>query len=135
VIAVSIAYGIVYLIIAKLIFNMESNRPSGIIFQLGWLFSILGFYCYFWIKGGQTTGMRAWGIKLVSTRIANPEIINPEIINIEEGTITLGQALIRACLSPIGWLCCLSALIDTKKQCLHDHWSHTQLILIKKDMT
>ncbi len=116
--AVSIAYGLVYIGIAKLLFGMTSDRATGFIFQLGWLLSIAAFFCYFWIKGGQTTGMRAWRIK---------------ITNANGGPPSLKQSLLRFVLSPIGWLCCVSALFDAQKQCLHDRWSQTQLIMLEKE--
>ena len=40
--------------------------------DLGWLFIpyltliYLSFFCYFWIKTGQTLGMASWKIKLIS---------------------------------------------------------------------
>jgi len=118
--AVSIAYGLIYIGIAKLIFGVTTDRATGTAFQLGWLLTLTGFFCYFWMKGSQTTGMRAWRMKIVNT----------------DGNVpTLVQCLTRFVLAPIGWLCFFTALFDTKKQCLHDKLSQTQLILLDKEKT
>ena len=115
--AVSMAYGIVYLGIAKLIFQMETDRASGLLFQLGWPLTIFLFFCYFWKKGGQTTGMRAWRVQLLTA----------------EGTApTIAQCALRFLLALIGWLLFFSAWFDDNRQLLHDRWSKTQLILLPK---
>jgi uncharacterized RDD family membrane protein YckC len=118
IIAVCIAYGVFYIIIGKFVFNMESDRPSGLFFQVGWLATVIGFYSYFWIKGGETTGMRAWHVK---------------ITDLNGNTPNLAQCLIRLITSPIGWLFFFTALFDKNKQSLHDRLSRTQLRLIPKE--
>jgi len=118
IIAVCIAYGIAYIAIGKLVFSMEADRPSGLFYQIGWLATVIGFYTYFWMKGGQTTGMRAWRVQ-ITTLDGNPPLFS--------------QCVIRFFVSPIGWLLCLSALFDNNKQCLHDKLSKTQLILLSKE--
>lgn len=117
-VAVSIAYGLIYLGIAKLIFGVNSDRATGLLFQLGWLASIASFYVYFWMKGGQTTGMRAWRI---------------QITNLAGDAPSLKQALLRFLLAPLGWLCFFTAFFDPQQQCLHDKLSATQLILLKQE--
>ncbi len=115
--AVSIAYGLLYTGIAKLLFLMDSDRATGFLFQLGWLLSIVGFFCYFWMKGGQTTGMRAWKMKITTTQGDSP---------------ALKQCLLRFFLAPIGWLCFFTAFFNHNQYCLHDQWSQTELRLLKE---
>jgi uncharacterized RDD family membrane protein YckC len=115
--AVSMAYGLIYIGISKLVFGIEADRATGIVFQLGWLLSLFGFYAYFWIRGGQTTGMRAWRV---------------QIVNLENKAPSLLQCCVRFILSPLGWLLFITSFFDDKKQCLHDKLSKTQLILLSK---
>lgn len=116
--AVSMAYGILYMAIAKWLFQVDNDRAEGLLFQLGWLFSVVGFFCYFWIKGGQTTGMRAWKTKIVNEQNTRPSV---------------GQCLLRILLAPIGWLLFFSSFFDSQQRCLHDIGSKTQLILLDKN--
>ena len=48
-----------------------------------------GFYTFFWIYEGQTLGMRAWNLRLISTQ-------NPRI--------TLREALLRFVVSLLSWI-------------------------------
>jgi uncharacterized RDD family membrane protein YckC len=115
--AVSIGYGLIYLAIGKLVFHMNVDRPAGIVFQLGWLLSIVGFFCYFWMRGGQTTGMRAWRVQITNGNGNAP---------------TIGQCLLRFILAPLGWLLFFTFWLNPNRQMLHDQWSNTRLILLPK---
>ena len=89
--------------------------------QLLTIFCIVGFFCLFWLKNGQTLGMQAWRIKLV---------------NFEGGPPSFGKALLRcggaflstACLG-LGYLWCL---FDRNNRYWHDYLSRTELILLPK---
>lgn len=81
---------------------------------------ILGFYSYFWCKAGQTLGMRAWRLLLVT----------------KEGTpLSLGQALSRALLALGGlgnfWLW----LRWGKGLALQDQLTSTQMIVLTKEQS
>ncbi len=79
------------------------------------------FFCGFWLKSGQTLGMQAWRIKLVSTDGSRPRV---------------GQALLR-CLGAIlsasalglGYLWCV---VDSNGRYWHDYLSRTKLIMLPK---
>ena len=117
IIAVCIAYGVIYIIVGKFVFNMVSDRPSGLFYQIGWLATVIGVYSYFWMKGGETTGMRAWHV---------------EITDLHGNTPSLIKCLVRLLTSPIGWLLFFTALFDNNQQGLHDRLSQTQLRLVPK---
>ncbi|MGH1484808.1 MAG: RDD family protein [Cellvibrionaceae bacterium] len=117
--AVSMAYGLVYIGISKLLFNISTDRATGTLFQLGWLLSIFGFYYYFWTRGGQTTGMRAWRVQIISIKGSN--------------TPTIAQCIIRFCLAAVGWALFVSYFFDNEKCMLHDRWSHTRLLIVEKE--
>jgi uncharacterized RDD family membrane protein YckC len=82
-------------------------------------FAILG---WFWVHGGQTLGMRAWRLRLVSAT--------------NNGPVSWQQALKRFAAALLSW-CCLGAgflwaLFDREKRTWHDRLSGTRLILMPK---
>ena len=85
------------------------------------LLSCVAFYCWFWLKSGQTLGMLAWRLRL-ETLGAN--------------TLNLRQALIRWCAAwpsflffGIGYIW---IFIDKNGDALHDKISNTKVILLPK---
>ncbi len=85
---------------------------------------IVGFFCGFWMRGGQTIGMRAWRLKLV--RDGAPG-----------GTISLPRALGRlaaACLAalPAG-LGYIWILIDRRDLAWHDRLSGTRVVHLPRE--
>ena len=111
------AYGLVYIAISKWLFAVEADHATGLLFQLGWLLTIFSFFSYFWKRAGQTTGMRAWRVKLVSVNAKAPSI---------------QQCALRFLLAAIGWLCFFTAWRHPQRQMIHDQRSGTQLILLPK---
>ncbi|MEJ2115922.1 MAG: RDD family protein [Gammaproteobacteria bacterium] len=75
------------------------------------------FFAWFWIRGGQTLGMRTWKIKLIT----------------EDGSkLTWGKALIRFVIAMLSWLALglgfLWCLWDKQHRTWHDIASKTRLI-------
>ncbi len=90
-------------------------------FGLGWMFSMIAFYWFFWMRAGQTIGMRTWRLKLVSR---------------QEDSISHGQCLVRILVGPIslgllgvGYLWCL---INKNKAAWHDIASKTKVVQLPK---
>ncbi len=88
----------------------------------GWPMSLIAFYWFFWRRGGQTIGMRAWRIKLV---------------DLEGKRRSHLQCLIRLLTAPIsfftfglGFFWCL---IDKQGATAHDRISKTQVLIIPKN--
>ena len=79
----------------------------------------LGFFLLFWRKGGQTLGMRAWKIKLVTDSDTAPGYV---------------QLLVRAVSAAVGiallGLGVLWSLVDRDRLAVHDRLSHTRLVLL-----
>ena len=99
----------------------EEQVLSTYMVQLLTLSSVAGFFCLFWLRGGQTLGMQAWRIKLVDSEGNDP---------------TLTKALLR-CLGAAVSLACLGLgyfwrLFDKNSQYWHDYISGTRLILLPK---
>jgi len=94
---------------------------DGYWFQLGWLAVIMGFYVFFWRRGGQTLGMRAWRIRLESVDGALPD---------------LKQCLLRCVVAPpalavaaVGYLWCL---VDRQGATLPDRLTQTRVVVVPK---
>lgn len=81
----------------------------------------IGFFTYFWVHGGQTLGMRAWRIQLVS-QSGRP--------------VTLPQALVRCAAALVSvtalGLGFLWILWDPQHRAWHDYWSGTRLVLLPR---
>jgi uncharacterized RDD family membrane protein YckC len=79
------------------------------------------FFVGFWVKGGQTLGMQAWRIKLVTQ---------------DGGDVSPARALLRALLATLSAACLglgyAWSLVDRDKRYWHDMLSGTRLILLPK---
>lgn len=88
-------------------------------FQIYLLMISFFYFGGFWKYGGQTLGMRAWGIE----------------IRAAQGTVTWGQAAQRFILALISLLVFglgfLWSLWDKQRCCWHDLASHTYLIKVQ----
>ena len=95
---------------------------SGPLLTLGWLLTLLAFYCFFWLKVGQTIAMKAWRLKLVAR---------------SGQALTLGKCVLRATLGLIGFLAAglsyIWILFDRDKLALHDRLSGTAIIVIDRN--
>lgn len=119
--ALSMAYGGVALAISRFLLSNEEKFVSGTLFQVGWLVVLLGFFCYFWMRAGQTLGMRAWRLQIIRAGTHNTRAMP-----------SLPQCIGRCLLAPLGLLLCITGLFRADRQCLHDLWTGTQLILLDK---
>ncbi len=83
------------------------------------LLTAMAFFCWFWLKNGQTLGMQAWRIKLVTL----------------EGTApSARQVLVRSLAAPLSAACFglgyLWCLVDRNGCYWHDYLSGTKLVLL-----
>ena len=119
--AVSMGYGAIGVALSQWLSGAESvgtTSPLHLLFQLGWLVVVVGFFCFFWMKAGQTLGMRAWRLKIVKEETVD--------------TPSLQQCLGRCVLAPIGLTSFFIGLLRNDKQCIHDIFTKTQVILLPK---
>ena len=79
----------------------------------------VSFFSWFWIKNGQTLGMQAWRIKLISTDGKN--------IDLKQASIRLLAAIVSAGVFGLGYLW---ILLEAKNRSWHDIISKTRLILL-----
>ncbi len=85
------------------------------------LLIIIVFFSGFWIKAGQTLGMRAWRLRLYSTC---------------SDRISLTQCLLRCFAAVLSWLCLGLGywwiLFDRQKLSWPDRLSNTRLLVVPK---
>lgn len=89
---------------------------------IGWVLIMMGFYGLFWRRFGQTLGMRAWRLKLVTE---------------SGGTPSWRECWLRcllACLSFAAFgLGYFWRWLDPEKATFHDRFSGTRVMLLPKD--
>ncbi len=94
------------------------NHPTSLMSFQFYLIAITYFYLtFFWLKTGQTPGLRTWQLQLLR----------------EDGyLLTRHDANLRfmwaALLFPVSWLW---LLFSPKKQFLHDQLAHTKIVPLK----
>ncbi len=84
----------------------------------GWVLAwIVGFFLWFWKRGGQTIGMRAWRLRIYNTK---------------DTPITWGRLILRL-IASLGGLGTLLVLFDFKhKQSLQDRVAGTEVLQLSK---
>lgn len=86
------------------------------LFALGFL-----FFAWFWTHGGQTLGMRAWRLRVVTE---------------QGGAIGWRQATLRFAAALLSWICLGAgfwwALLDPQQRAWHDRLSRTRLVVMPK---
>tara|TARA_B100000519_G_C14213608_1_gene423840 strand:+ start:172 stop:663 length:492 start_codon:yes stop_codon:yes gene_type:complete len=101
--------------------QLETNPYlSNLLFSF-MIFSCVSFYCWFWLKSGQTLGMLAWRLRLETT---------------SGNSLKTKQVLVRWLVSWPSFLFLglgyLWLYIDRNGDTLHDKLSGTKVILIPK---
>ena len=96
--------------------TQEIRLPAGAV-QVVVILCIALFYWIFWRRGGQTLGMQAWRIKLVS--IEGAQLTTPQI------ALRLVGALLSGLIVGILW-----KYLDRDGYYWHDRLSKTHLILL-----
>ena len=100
------------------------DKPDLIVrtlYQLYLLVICFFYYAGFWVRGGQTLGLRTWRMKLVSN---------------DGGPITWAMALKRFVYALLALICLgmgfLWVLHDRENLTWHDRWSGTRLVQLPK---
>jgi len=107
-----------------LILIPEVLRSTPVMEVMKILWYLLVSYIYFagfWLKGGQTAGMKTWKITLVA---------------MQGGKLTVRQVTVRFFAAILSWtlagLGFLWVIVDRDHLSLHDHLSRSKLVVIKK---
>lgn len=98
---------------------VEGARLNAKLVQVLTLVTVWCFFAVFWRKSGQTLGMQAWRIQLISADGSNPS--SGQLLRRGAGAL-----LSAACLG-LGYFWCL---FDSKGRYWHDQLSGTELKLL-----
>ncbi len=115
-----LAFSLAFFIVAVvLIIFFEKQSQNNLFIFASTLISTYFYFTWSWVKGGQTLGMRAWGVRIVQNSGKN---------------VTHKQALIRFILAifsfTIGGFGFIYQLFNADNLTWHDRLSHT--LLVKK---
>lgn len=123
--AISFCYGWLVLMIKYQL--LETPLPESGRAEMGGaeaivlLLLLLGFYCFFWMRGGQTLGMKAWKIRLLNT---------------DNQPVSLKQSVVRCLTAPVcilaGGLGYIWCILDRDGRALQDRLSSTQVITVTR---
>ena len=116
--ALSIVLGALYTAVAGEAFHERGLALT--LFQLNWLAMVSAYYLLSWRRAGQTIGMRAWRIKVVSNH--HPSLTWQDCWK------RLGAGMVNCLLLNLGWL---GYLLPAGKS-LTDHLSHTHIERLPK---
>ena len=99
---------------------VDAPLPPWLVWLLAVLCCVL-FFGFFWLRGGQTLGMRAWRMRLVAS--------DGEALNWRHCLLRCAAASLSLASLGLGYLWCL---VDRDGRSLHDHLSGTRLVLEPK---
>lgn len=116
--ALSMVLSAVYIAIAGEAFHEKELALT--LFQLNWVAMVSAYYLISWQGAGQTIGMRAWRIKVVS--------LTNEPLSWQDCWKRLGAGMVNFLLLNLGWL---GYLLPAGKS-LTDHLSHTRIERLPK---
>lgn len=127
--ALALAYGAVVVLLNVLLQGApaEGEKLHWGLWRLpvfmGMLMVMVGFFCFFWRRSGQTLGMRAWRLKLVDQDSAAPA--------------SLKQCVLRAVLAPASLLCLglgyFWRWLDPQGHTFHGRMSRTRVLVLPKE--
>jgi len=107
--------------VVLIIGGAPSSLPGRVAYQAYLLAVMFGFFGWFWTHGGQTLGMRAWRMRLVST---------------DSGPVTWTQAARRFVAAGVSLMVLglgfLWIFHDRERRAWHDRLSATYLIRVPK---
>ena len=123
--AIAMGYGALLLALKMVITGSEDSQfalPVQLLASAGLLWALASYYHICWRKQGQTLGMKAWRIRAQQA---------------DGSLLSWKQCWIRSLLAPLslaaGGLGYLYCLIPPRHACVHDIFSHSEVVLIPKE--
>lgn len=120
--------GLLVTAVSKITGNPEFVRLSPAM-SLSFIFTIsFLYYSHSWRRGGQTIGMKAWGLKLLND---NKNTSNSRGIQLSQCMLRSGIGFFSLLIAGLGfwWM-----LFDKQQRCWHDMASLTRMVYIPKNM-
>lgn len=123
--AIVLAYAGLVLAIRVMVTSAEAatqpfTGPAAAVYLFGlWLGPVL-FYCICWRRSGQTLGMKSWRLKLVT--------VDHETPSWSRCLLRCVGAHVSLIVVGLGYLWCLFG----DKNCWHDLWSDTRVVVLPK---
>lgn len=127
--AISILYGAIVTGLNVLITGAPETGARiawgnfGVVVFIGWILTLVWFFCYFWTKSGQTLGMKTWRMKVFDEHTMDLP--------------SLPQCVIRCCCAPFSLLLLgagyWTMYLRKDRQTLHDAISKTRVLLLEKE--
>lgn len=101
----------------------DAIEPGNALYRLALVVIAAAFFVGFWTHGGQTLGMRAWHLRLISDRGDG----QPQAVSYRQAALRFLCAWLAALPLGLGFWW---ALIDKDKLGWHDRLSRTRLVAI-----
>jgi len=98
-----------------------SVNPANPLYRLYLLSVIVGFFLFFWVRGGQTLGMRVWRIKVIRD--------DGRPLTLKDATVRFGAAVLSWLPLGLGFFWCW---FDPQRLTWHDRLSGTRLVITVK---
>lgn len=99
----------------------EAIKSGNIFYNVYLIFLAYLYFCWHWVDGRQTLGMRSWKINVISETNSS--------LNWKQASLRYFSSLLSFMLLGLGFVW---ALFDKDKLTLHDRLSKTNLIVNKK---
>lgn len=108
-------------ILAVIFQTMTGIRLPDVVMILLYAAMAYGFFTFFWMRGGQTLGMRAWKVRVVAD--------DGQPINRQQATARFLWSIVSWAALGIGFLV---SLVNADKLAWHDRFSGTRLVRVEK---
>jgi len=93
--------------------------PGSLWFPLSLLAITMAFFCGFWVQGGQTLGMRAWHIRVVTD--------DGHALGWLRAAARFGAGLVALAPAGLGFWW---GAFDSRKRGWHDRWACTRVVRV-----
>jgi uncharacterized RDD family membrane protein YckC len=127
-VAVSLAYFALVTLISSVIFGRSPSQfnpnAEGLWVQIGWLITIVSFYCYFWMKIGQTVAMKAWRLRVISD--------DGKRLRFSTCLLRFFLGILSFCVFGLGYFW---ALFDRDNKALHDRLTKSSVVIVEREQS
>ncbi len=106
-----------YTLVVSIVRGGRAVEPGTLWFQLSLIAIVVLFFTWFWAHGGQTLGMRAWRLRIVTA--------DGGAVGWAAAFARLGAGLLAALPAGLGFWW---AAFDREGRGWHDRWSGTRLL-------